>query len=157
MTVIFSSQISSSDCLPFMICCFGVYAVELLPARSISHKAEQRFPIMILPVVNKRQFSQAASARKAEALPQLPRQAQETHLQEGSSAMAPHRQKAASSLLVRKEAATQTEVTGKNAAVQVSGCSECHQLVPLSCYWTPLKRAWPHPPDTYPSGICKHL
>jgi len=42
--------------------------------------------------------------------------------------MAPHCQKAASSLLVRKEAATQTEVPGKHAAVQVSGCSECHQL-----------------------------
>ena len=42
--------------------------------------------------------------------------------------MAPHCQKAASSLLVRKEAATQTEVPRKHTAVQVSGCSECHQL-----------------------------
>ena len=74
------------------------------------------------------QFVQAGCAGKAEALPQLLKQAQETHLQEGSSAMAPHCQKAASSLLVRKEASTQTEVHGKHAAVQVSGCSECHQL-----------------------------
>jgi len=42
--------------------------------------------------------------------------------------MAPRHQKAASSLLVRKEAATQTEVPRKHTAVQVSGCSECHQL-----------------------------
>jgi len=42
--------------------------------------------------------------------------------------MASHHQKAASSLLVRKEAAIQTEVPGKYTAVQVSGCSECHQL-----------------------------
>jgi len=70
----------------------------------------------------------AGRAGKAEALPQLPRQAQETHLQEGSPALVPRRQKAASSLLVRKEASTQTEVPGKHAAVQVSGCSECHHL-----------------------------
>jgi len=75
------------------------------------------------------QFPQAGHAGKAETFPQLPRQAQETHLQEGSPAMAPHHHKAASSLLVRKEASTQTEVPGKQAAVQVSGCSECHQLV----------------------------
>jgi len=75
-----------------------------------------------------RQFTQAGRAGKAEALPQLSRQAQETHLQEGSPAMAPRHQKAASSLLVRKETSTQTEVPRKHAAVQVSGCSECHQL-----------------------------
>jgi len=75
-----------------------------------------------------RQFVQAGHAGKAEALPQLPRQAQETHPQEGSPAMAPCHQKAASSLLVRTEAATQTEVPRKHTAVQVSGCSECHQL-----------------------------
>ena len=74
------------------------------------------------------QFTQAGHAGKAEALPQLPRKAQEIHLQEGSPAMAPHCQKAAASLLVRKEASTQTEVPGKHAAVQVSGCSECYQL-----------------------------
>jgi len=74
------------------------------------------------------QFTQAGRAGKVEALPQLPRQAQETHLQEGSPAMAPCHQKAASSLLVRKEAATQTEVPRKHAALQISGCSVCHQL-----------------------------
>ena len=34
-----------------------------------------------------------------------------------------------------------------------SVCAHC----PLSCRWAPLKRAWPHPLDTHPSGICKHL
>jgi len=63
-----------------------------------------------------RQLAQAGRAGKAEALPQLPRQAQATHLQEGSPAMAPRRQKAASSLLVIKEASTQTEVPGKHAS-----------------------------------------
>ena len=29
--------------------------------------------------------------------------------------------------------------------------------LPLSCRWAPLERAWPHPPDTHPSDICKHL
>jgi len=33
-----------------------------------------------------------------------------------------------------------------------SGCAHC----PLSCHWAPLKRAWPHPPDTHPSDIYKH-
>ena len=28
---------------------------------------------------------------------------------------------------------------------------------PLSCHWAPPKRVWPHPPDTHPSDICKHL
>jgi len=27
----------------------------------------------------------------------------------------------------------------------------------LSCRWAPLKRAWPHPPDTHPADICRHL
>ena len=34
-----------------------------------------------------------------------------------------------------------------------SVCAHC----PLSCHWAPLKRAWPHPPDTHPSDICRHL
>jgi len=33
-----------------------------------------------------------------------------------------------SSALARKEVSTQTELPGKDAAVQISGCSECHQL-----------------------------
>jgi len=28
---------------------------------------------------------------------------------------------------------------------------------PLSCLWAPLKRVWPHPPDTHPSDIYRHL
>ena len=32
-------------------------------------------------------------------------------------------------------------------------CARC----PLSCCWAPLKRAWPHPPDTHPADIYKHL
>ena len=32
------------------------------------------------------------------------------------------------------------------------------QFVPTApCHWAPLKRAWPHPPDTQPSDIYKHL
>jgi len=31
-----------------------------------------------------------------------------------------------------------------------SVCAHC----PLSCRWALLKRAWPHPSDTHPSGIC---
>ena len=34
-----------------------------------------------------------------------------------------------------------------------SVCAHC----PLSCCWAPLKRVWPHPPDTHPSDIYKHL
>ena len=34
-----------------------------------------------------------------------------------------------------------------------SVCARC----PLSCHWAPLKGAWPHPPDTHPSDIYKHL
>jgi len=34
-----------------------------------------------------------------------------------------------------------------------SVCARC----PLSCRWAPLKRVWPHPPDTHPADICKHL
>jgi len=34
-----------------------------------------------------------------------------------------------------------------------SVCAHC----PLSCTWAPLKRAWPHPPDTHPWDIYKHL
>ena len=33
-----------------------------------------------------------------------------------------------------------------------SVCAHC----PLSCHWAPLKRAWPHPPDTHPADICRH-
>ena len=33
-----------------------------------------------------------------------------------------------------------------------SVCAHC----PLSCHWAPLKRAWPHPPDPHPAGICRH-
>ena len=29
-------------------------------------------------------------------------------------------------------------------------------VAPLSCCWALLKRAWPHPPDTHPSDICKY-
>ena len=28
---------------------------------------------------------------------------------------------------------------------------------PLSCHWAPLKRVWPHPPDTHPSDIYKYI
>ena len=28
---------------------------------------------------------------------------------------------------------------------------------PLSCRWAPLKRAWPHPPDTHAEDVYKHL
>ena len=34
-----------------------------------------------------------------------------------------------------------------------SVCAHC----PLSCHWALLKRAWPHPPDTHPSDICKYI
>jgi len=34
-----------------------------------------------------------------------------------------------------------------------SVCAHC----PLSCCWAPLKRVWPHPSDTHPSDIYKHL
>ena len=34
-----------------------------------------------------------------------------------------------------------------------SVCARC----PLCCRWAPLKRAWPHPPDTHPWDIYKHL
>ena len=33
-----------------------------------------------------------------------------------------------------------------------SVCAHC----PLSCHQAPLKRVWPHPPDTHPSDICKY-
>ena len=33
----------------------------------------------------------------------------------------------------------------------------CLSFCPLSCHWAPLKRAWPHPPDTHPSDFYKHL
>jgi len=32
-----------------------------------------------------------------------------------------------------------------------SVCARC----PLSCRWAPLKRVWPHPPDTHPADIYK--
>jgi len=34
-----------------------------------------------------------------------------------------------------------------------SVCAHC----PLSCCWAPLKRAWPHPPDTHPADICRRF
>ena len=34
-----------------------------------------------------------------------------------------------------------------------SVCARC----PLSCRWAPLKRVWPHPPDTHPADIYKHF
>jgi len=36
---------------------------------------------------------------------------------------------------------------------QASVCARC----PLSCRWAPLERVWPHPPDTHPADIYKHL
>jgi len=36
-------------------------------------------------------------------------------------------------------------------------CFSLCPLRPLSCRWALLKRVWPHPPDTHPSDICKHL
>ena len=40
-----------------------------------------------------------------------------------------------------------------DGASSASVCAHC----PLSCRWAPLKRVWPHPPDTHPWGIYKHL
>jgi len=34
------------------------------------------------------------------------------------------------------------------------GTTEKSLAPPLSCHWAPLKRAWPHPPDTHPADIC---
>jgi len=34
-----------------------------------------------------------------------------------------------------------------------SVCARCS----LSCRWAPLERVWPHPPDTHPWDIYKHL
>ena len=43
--------------------------------------------------------------------------------------------------------------SGSAGASSASVCARC----PLFCRWALLKRGWPHPPDTHPSDIFKHL